>query len=283
MSGEFIYEDYRSPQELPVKKASTGKVEKNLKRILVIAVIVLAAQFVWFFCVSPCIPFSTVELKGFPGFDGKDILSYAGIGENASFATVNAANAERILGAHYLVESASVVKRFPDRISIFLQPRKAVAQSLATIGDRQVPVYFDKNGVVFQIGTEVQGLSNSRTDNLPVLSGIVIAEPSLGMHLPSVLIPLLDELETILSGTPALMAAVSEIQVNRKPFDSYDLVLYPQYHPVRVRLGSSINEETLRYVMLVLDVFEKRGSWPVEIDFRSGMSSYTIKEVPSVE
>ena len=283
MSGEFIYDNYGRTEEFRLKKTSANGIEKGLKKIIIIALIVLGAEFIWFFCISPCIPFSTVEVRGFPGFDGETVLNFAGIGGSASFATVNAANAEKLLAGHYLVESARVVKRFPDRISIFLEQRKAVARSLVTVEDRQLPVYYDKKGVVFQIGGEISQASAAPSVNLPILSGLIITEPSLGMRLPAALLPLLEECDRILAASPELMSAISEIRINRKPFDGFDLVLYPVYYPVRVQLGNSINEETLRYVMLVLNVIGQRKTWPQEIDFRSGMSSYTIKEVPSVE
>jgi hypothetical protein len=44
-----------------------------------------------------------------------------------------------------------------------------------------------------------------------------------------------------------------------------------------------MNEETLRYVMLLLDVFKSNDSMPEEIDFRSGVASYIVKEAPSGE
>ncbi len=74
MSGEFIYENYGQPEDFQLKKTSSRKMEKGLKKILVIAAIILGAEFVWLFGVSPCIPFSVVNVKGFPGFEKDAIL-----------------------------------------------------------------------------------------------------------------------------------------------------------------------------------------------------------------
>jgi cell division protein FtsQ len=278
MADGYMY----SEEVLPVKPAER-KIEKGLKRFIIIAALVLGAEFVWLFAVSPCIPLSTVEVKTIPGLSRDAILILAGIGKNTSFLTMNVKRSEKALAGYYLVESAKVIKRFPDRVSIFLEPRRAVALSLVSYQDRIVPVYFDKEGVVFQIGND-GGIFRSA---LPVISGLVFEEPRLGMRLPSVFCPLLEEIERIENTAPELLQAVSEIRVNRKPFDGFDLVLYPVHNTARVRLENNLNEDTLRYVMLMLDVYEsekgKNGISHGEIDFRSGVASYTVKEVPSGE
>ncbi|MDR1587516.1 MAG: FtsQ-type POTRA domain-containing protein [Treponema sp.] len=256
------------------------KTEKGLKRLFIVAGLILAAEFIWLFGVSPCIPLSTLEVQGFPGFDGDEVLRYAGIDDKASFISVNVGETEKTLAAHYLVERVKAVKRFPDRLSIYLEPRRAVALSLAAVDGRLLPVYFDRHGVIFKIGIDRGPLPPS---NLPIISGLVIENPVPGMRLPAAFGPLLGELEKIESESPELLGAVSEIRINRKPFDGFDLVLYPLHNSVRVRLENNLNENTLRYVMLMLDVFEEYDSVPGEIDFRSGVGSYTVKEAPSGE
>lgn len=287
MSGEFIYsaevKDFSLGSRAagrPAAGLGSRKIEKGLKRLLLLAGIILCGEFIWLFGVSPCIPLSTLEVRGFTGFDGGEVLSFAGIGEGASFVSVNAEQARNLLAGHYLVESARVIKRFPDRLSIFLEPRRAVALSLAEVQGRLLPVYFDKYGVVFRIG---DGKGEAPPENLPVISGLVIEQPALGIQLPVTLTPLLSELGKIGEEAPELLGAVSEIQITRRPFDGFDLVLYPLHYPVRVRMGNHIDEETLRYALLMLDVFRSRNSFPEEIDFRSSMGAYRIKEARSGE
>jgi cell division protein FtsQ len=200
----------------------------------------------------------------------------AGIGEGSSWLTVNTAAMERVLAAYYLVESARVIKRFPDRLRIYLEPRQAVALSLAAVSGRVLPVYFDREGVIFKIGGPVP-------QNLPIISGLVFEQPALGARLPAAFGSLLTALEPIGASSPERLGAVSEIRINRKPFDGFDLILYPLHNPVKVRLENNLNEDTLRYMMLMLDVFESEDSLPDVIDFRSGLASYTVKEAPSGE
>jgi cell division protein FtsQ len=278
MADEFIYAGDLSFKSDTTDSgaAGSGKIEKGLKRLLIIAGIILAAELIWLFGVSPCIPLSTVEIQGFPGFDGQTVLSYAGIGEGASYISVKAKEAEKLLAAHYMVESARVIKRFPDRLSIFLEERRAVALSLVEIGDRPLPVYYDKYGVVFRIGDGAE-----KPLKLPLVSGLEFENPVLGARLSPAFGPFLSELARIGEESPELLAAVSEIRVNRKAFNGFDLVLYPVHYPIRVRLGEHCNEETLRYVLLVLDVLASGDSLPDELDFRSGVGAYKVKEAPS--
>jgi len=286
MPPDLMYGDYSGSEDKKRKTLSPRAVEKGLRRLLIIAAVVLAAECLWLFVISPCIPLSTIEVNGFAGFNGSEVLNYAGIGEKASFVSVNAKAVQSAIARYHLVESVRVVKRFPDRLTLFLEPRKAVGLSLAVINGRQMPVYFDRHGVVFGIGNETPAAAQSsgqlaKTTILPVISGLIIEEPSLGMKLPAALAPLLQEIGKIADSVPHLLEAVSEIQVSRKLFDGYDLVLYPVHYPVQVKLGSTINEETLRYVLLMLDVFETRGIMPAVIDYRAGLSSYTVKEASS--
>jgi cell division protein FtsQ len=274
MSGNFVY----SEDVLPAGPAVSRRFEKGLKRLIIIAGLILGAEGLWLFVVSPCMPLSTLEVNTFPGLDRASVLALAGIGGNTSWLTVNTAAAERALAGHYLVESARVVKRFPDRLRIYLEPRRAAALALAAVSGRVQPVYFDRHGVIFQIG---EGTVVSA--NLPVLSGLVFEQPVLGMRLPAAFHSLLADLEKIAASSPELLGAVSEIRINRKPFDGFDLILYPLHSPVKVRLENNLTEDTLRYVMLMLDVFDSKNSMPGEIDFRSGVASYTVKEAPSGE
>jgi cell division protein FtsQ len=275
MSGNFIY----SEDVLPAKPAVSRGFEKGLKRLIVIAAVILGAECLWLFVVSPCMPLSTVEVNTFSGFDRAGVLALAGISEGTSFFSLDAGAAETALKGYYLVESARVIKRFPDRVRIYLEPRRAVALSLAAVSGRFLPVYFDRDGVIFKIGNG----DGRAPANLPIISGLVVEQPVLGMRLPAALGPLLTELEKIGASSPELLGAVSELRINRKPFDGFDLILYPLHNPVRVRLEHTINEDTLRYVMLLLDVFKSKDSIPEEIDFRSGVASYTVKEAPSGE
>ncbi|MDR0602180.1 MAG: FtsQ-type POTRA domain-containing protein [Treponema sp.] len=272
MQGDFIY----SEDVIPVRTAP-ARVGKGLRRLMTAAALVIAAELIWLFAISPCMPLEAVEINAFPGMDRDTVLSLAGIGGKSSWFTVDTLRAEQELEKYHLIETARVLKRFPDRVKIFLTPRVPAAMCLAPSGGRTVPVYFDRGGIIIRVGAE------ESSPRLPILSGVVIESPVPGMRLPAVFGPLLENIEKIGSGAPELLEAVSEIRINRKPFDGFDLILYPVHNQVRVRLESDISEDTLRYVLLMIDVFRSRHAELEEIDFRAATASYVIKEGSSDE
>ncbi|MCL2800745.1 MAG: FtsQ-type POTRA domain-containing protein [Treponema sp.] len=263
---------YDDPENLNIKKKSAGKIEKGLKRLLIIAVVIFFAQMIWLFGVSPFIPFSTIEVNGFLELNRAEVLHLAGINENSSYFSVNTKEIQNKLSSHILVESAVVVRRFPDRLTMYLNPRQPAAVTITNIDSGQAPLYIDRNGVFYKIGCaySYEGM------NLPVLSGI--ENPQLNMRLPNSLVSLVDNLSGMAVSSPDLLSAVSEIRIERKAWDGFDLVIFPVHSSIRVRVEDNITENTLRYILLMLNVFEGSNNKPYEIDFRSGMGSYKIKE-----
>ncbi|MDR2375135.1 MAG: FtsQ-type POTRA domain-containing protein [Treponema sp.] len=250
-----------------------GGLEKGIKVIIVAAAAVLVLELVWLLIISPCMPLSRIEVTGFPGLERTEILLRGGIGERSSFISVDRRAVEKNLEQIKEVESARVTKHFPGTVKILVLPRTAVAVAFAVRNGRQVPVYFDRYGVAFKTGGVPYG-----TQSLPVLSGLPLEDDT---PLSALYLPLFASLDRIRHANAELLGAVSEIKINKKPFDGFDLVLYPVHSPIRVRLESSLNEETLGYVMLMLDVFAQENRGIEEIDFRTGTASYRLKEVPS--
>jgi cell division protein FtsQ len=292
-----------SAESVPLKPAGSGKtsagfepgpgrgfaaadrsadpgIEKWLKALIIAAAAVLVLELVWLLAVSPCMPLTKIEVSPFPGMSREEIIAAAGIGERSSYVSVKAVQTERALERLYAVESARVIKRFPNELKIVLIPRSAAGMSLAQIDGKLSPLYFDRTGLVFKIGWG-NGETARDLPRLPVISGLVFENPSLGMKLPALFGPLLERLEAIRDTSPELLAAISEIRINRKAFDGFDLILYPVHNPVRVRLEPDLNEASLRYVLLMLDVFASKHSEIEEIDFRAETASYREKEAPS--
>ena len=268
MASDLSYaagEDYRTG----IKSAK--KIDKGLKRLLVIAGIIFTAQIIWLFGISPFIPFSTIEVEKIAGLERQDILRAAGIDDTSSYISTNVTEVQAKLANLLLVESAVVIKRFPDKLSIFLKPRQAAAVALANTDNGQVPLYVDRQGVFFKTGEA--GLQEAV---LPILSGF--ENPMLNMRLPQTLVPLVESLCEIASSSPELLAAISEIRIERKVWEGFDLVLYPVHSSIKVRMENKISEDDLRYMLLILNVFDESSQKPAEIDFRSGIGSYRIKE-----
>jgi cell division protein FtsQ len=274
MSGDFSFtaQNYPDTGKAPPRESS-GKIEKGLGWLLIVSGIVICAELIWLFAVSPCLPFASVDVRGFAGFDSHDVLRYAGITEKASFFTLNAQQVKRRLAEHYLVEEAAVTKKFPDRLTIALKQRQAIAQSFADVNGRQMPLYMDRFGVVFQLGGQAEG-----NRNLPIISGLAFENPVPGMRLPVSFAPLLESVNRIGANYPELMSAISEIRINRKAWEDFDITLYTIHSAIRVRMEKYLTDDNLRYMLLMLDAFENHFPKPEEIDFRSGIGSYVIKE-----
>jgi cell division protein FtsQ len=274
MTSDFSYIacDTREYQSGKTKSKVTKNVEKGLKRILIIAAVIMAAELIWLFVISPFIPFSTVDVQSFAGFERADILRLAGIEETSSYMSTNVKDAQQKLSTNILVESATVIKRFPDKLSIFLVPRKAVALTLGVSGSKQTPLCVDRHGMFFKTAQA----SSSETAALPIISGI--EAPQVNMRLPASLVPLVESISVIGDNSPELLAAVSEIRIERKTLDGFELVLYPVHSSIKVRVENNLTEDVLRFMLLMLNVFETSQTKPEEIDFRSGMGSYKIKE-----
>jgi len=263
---------YAASAKTGTKTKPSIKIEKGLKRLLIIAGIIFAAELIWLFVISPFIPFSSIEVQTFAELSRADVLKAAAIDETSSFMSTNVKDVKEKLSALILVEAAVVTKRFPDKLTISLIPRKAAAVTLASVNGRQSPLFIDRQGVFYKIGNSLSG----EAPGLPVLSGL--DNPQMYMQLPASLVSLTEKISAINSGSPELLSAISEIRIEQKSWEGYDLVLYPVHSPIRVRIENNLTEEILRYMLLMLNVFEHASNKPQEIDFRSGIGSYKIKE-----
>ena len=260
MAGDFILDSADAPP---------ARFDKVLKVFIVIAVFCLAFELVWLLGVSPFRPFSRIDISGSDLYSREEILAAGGISGKSSFISTDAKAVEKALMGVSSFESVRVFKYFPGRLKIIIENRRPVASALALVDGKMSPVMFDSHGVIFEIG--VHGAA------LPVVSGLVIEDPFPGMKLPPLFIPFLTELDRIGRTSPELLSVVSELRIQRKPFDGFDLVMYPVHRKIKVRL-SELNEDMLRYALLMVDVLASRDDGIDTLDFRSGIASYITKE-----
>ncbi|MDR0722238.1 MAG: FtsQ-type POTRA domain-containing protein [Treponema sp.] len=276
LSPDFLSDDIETAAD---ESADTSLIEKALKWIIIVIVAIIGGELLLLLVVNPCLPLSRIEVTGMPELDVAMVLKQAGITRRSSYISVNSRRAEAYLKALSTVASAKVIKGFPNSVRIVLEGRKAVALSFVMVNGKVYPVFFDHRGVVFKIGYEAQETAASLS--IPIITGLLTEQPFVGMQLPLMPRALLSNLARIQEAAPELLAAISEITLTRKAFDSYDVILYPVHNPVRIRLGSDLNESMLRYVLLVVDVCVSKGAKIEEIDFRTGTASYTIKGASS--
>jgi cell division protein FtsQ len=256
--------------------APLSRMQKVFKMVFFVCVIFFTGELVWLFLIAPMRPLSSVVIAGTePGLlEKSDVLKAAGIGAKTSYFSFNTKAVERNLGTVPVIEGAKAVKQFPRSVRITVVPRKRVALFLRNLNGKIVPVYFDKHGVVFKVGGERDIFLS-----VPVVSGIENTTVAEGERLPSAYIPLFENLDKLSSVSPKLYEAISEIEINRKTYDGFDVTLFPSQSPVKIRMNAELDEETIGSAFLLLDVFEAKGMWVSEIDFRAGTASYMVKEV----
>jgi cell division protein FtsQ len=277
MLGNFVYS--ADVDDTAYRYAAPRKYEKSIRRFVMFAVIFICGGLLWVFCISPCMVPAQVEVKSFSGLSAADVVNIAGIGGNAAYITINAAEAERRLNGYYLIESAKVIKRFPDRVSIFLEPRRAVAMVFAQINGRTQPVYFDRHGVAFKVGN---GLGETPPSWMPIVTGVLESGQQVvpGMRLSAAYLPLFSRIGAITDEDPKIWQAISEIGITRKSHDLYDLILYPVHDSIRLKMRNDISKESIYYALLMFDVCRQLGEdAPDEIDVRSGIGVVNAKEV----
>lgn len=258
--------------------------DKNLKRVLTALAVLLGVELLWLFGVRPCMPLSRFEVRGVPGLDSSSVLAAAGIGAHSSFMTINRDAAESALSVLPMVRSAQVIKHFPSGVEIVLEPKSAAALAFLESGGRLRPALIDGNGVILSIGKEgiqAADMETYKDGILPVISGLPLENAFPGMKLSRIYGGLFRRLEEMAGESPQLLASVSEIRINHKNYDGFDLTVFPAHAPIRVRTGPDLNAETVKYMLLMLDVFSARADEIEEIDFRTGTASYTLKEAYS--
>ena len=265
-------------EDYVIQTAPVSRKDKFIKVLLIIAGLALAGELIWLLGITPFKPFLRIDISGNGLITREEILARAGITGTASFFSTDARAIEESLSGINTIASVKVFKQFPDKLKIILEGRKAVALIFANINGATVPVFFDNQGVIFQIGRMEE--NEKLLFRLPVISGIIVENPYPGMRLPAVFIPLLEELEKIQASAPKLLESVSEIRINRRAFDTFDIVLYPVHQRISVRL-SELNEDLLRYSLLMIDILASKDEGIESLDFRSGIASYKPLEVSS--
>jgi cell division protein FtsQ len=146
--------------------------------------------------------------------------------------------------------------------------------ALVNSGGMTIPVVFDEEGVIFEIGKSVSDY------RIPVISGLKFAEIKLGLKLPEELAFYLSGLKKLKETTPSLFEQISELKFVNKNNSSYEVLLYPLNTKVRVRTENIINDNLVKQIFVVLDIIEKNGleAEMNELDFRAGQVVFKTKE-----
>jgi cell division protein FtsQ len=268
------------------------------KLLILVLAAMLALELIFHFYIARTLVIRqvTIEASDRIPYTNGEILRFSGLEEGTYFFEADTELIASKLEQLPIVKSAVVRKTFPHFLSISLSERAPVSTLMVVGEEGMQPVYVDCEGVIFRMDrrkpggqgeVEIQDLESggtARTDlrtdylDLPVLSGIEIPAYQEGMSLPPVLTSFLSDLERLRREEPALYRLISEVKFVKKNHSQYEVVLYPSSYPVKVRIGSALSSELMKYIALVLDVMAREGVLMEidELDFRTEEVVYRL-------
>jgi cell division protein FtsQ len=256
------------------EKSRTAADKKT--RIIFIVFLVLCAVFfleiVVYKFILPSMGNPKISYSGENHISADDLTTLLAPMKNLSWFSFSPEEAVSILSSNPAIDSVTVSKHFPDKISISIVEREPVAMTFIVIDGRSIPVQIDKNGVLFP-GV----VQNQQDGSIPIISGLPVEHLSEGMRIPAKYRVLIDQIAHIQSLPQKYFAAISEICVVPKEYGNYELMLIPAKSRTRVLTDRALNEDALQYMMVVLDVVNSIEPDVSEIDLRYGSVSYRTR------
>lgn len=267
-----------------VTVSGSDKSEKKDKKVFLVKILVfvlavlLFAELIISMVLVPCFSKPSITVSGLKSASQQEFTELLGSMKTSSWLRFDTQRAASLLSSVPYIDSVDVSKVFPDRVIVSVKERVPVAKTVINNGGRYISVQIDKNGVLFTGNRQ-----KSDTDyEIPLVSGLPVEKFREGMSIPANYRVLLDQIETVRSRSQKYFAAISEIQVVQKEYGNYELVLYPVHKHVRVLTDRSLNEEALKYMMVVLDVVDSIEPDVSEIDLRYGSVSYRTRSSVAV-
>ncbi|WP_443736014.1 cell division protein FtsQ/DivIB [Treponema sp.] len=267
-----------------VTVSGSDKSEKKDKKVFLVKILVFVLAVLLFveliisMVLVPCFSKPSITVSGLKSASQQEFTELMGSMKTSSWLRFDTQRAASLLSSVPYIDSVDVSKVFPDRVIVSVKERVPVAKTVINNGGRYISVQIDKNGVLFTGNRQ-----KSDTDyEIPLVSGLPVEKFREGMSIPANYRVLLDQIETVRSRSQKYFAAISEIQVVQKEYGNYELVLYPVHKHVRVLTDRSLNEEALKYMMVVLDVVDSIEPDVSEIDLRYGSVSYRTRSSAAV-
>jgi cell division protein FtsQ len=249
--------------------------DKKTKILFIVFLVLCAAFFieiVVYKLVLPSMGKPKITYSGEKKISVEELGTLIAPMKNLNWFSFSPEEAVSILSSNAAIDSVTVSKHFPDKITISIVEREPVAMTFISLNGRSVPFQIDKNGVLF-LCTET-GLSDG---SIPIISGLPVDHLSEGMRIPSKYLTLIDQIAHIQTLPQKYFAAISEICVVPKEYGNYELMLIPSKSRTRVLTDRALNEDALQYMMVVLDVVNSIEPNVSEIDLRYGSVSYSTR------
>ena len=262
----FLSEDYDGSAE--------NKAEKKIKFIKVIFCVLcfaLLCELVIYKYVMPSFSSPKVTVIGQKEYSAEEIARMLLPMNCSSWFDFDVEQAVAILSSEAGIDHVAVEKKFPDKIFVNVTEREPVAVTFVMDQGHTSPVQIDKNGVLFP------GKRAANENNLPIVSGLPVEYMSKGMRIPSKYRPLIDQISKISAMPQHYFASISEICVLPKDSGNYELALIPSQSKVKVLTDRALNEDALKYMLVVLDVVNQIGTDVAAVDLRYGSVSYITR------
>lgn len=263
---DFDKSDFVSIRERHEKKNSGLAV----KIAVAVCAILLFIEGVVYFVVMPATNLPRIIWSGISSVTEVEAFGLLGKVQEQNWVEFDKEQAISLLMTAPYVEEVTVTKKLPNKVFINVVERKPVAMAFVTEGESTIPVQIDKKGVIFQ--------QSVMTDSsLPLVSGIPVENIPEGMRIPAKYLPLMEQIDSIRNANADYFAAVSEIHVVPKEYGNYELVLYPLHSKTPILTDRALSEDSLRYMMLTIDVVNSLEPNVAEIDLRYGSVSYRMR------
>ena len=266
---DFVVSDRITVSEKGEKKDSRITI---VKIIVLILCILLVIEGIFYMLIIPCLAPVKVQFSGLKNLSSSVLLDKLSQTGDVTWIQFDSSRAVDLLSTLSAVDTVSVDKVFPDKVLINVKERTAVAKTIVSINGRAMSVQIDENGVLFSNTTSVASDSN-----IPLISGLPVEKMQNGMRFPAKYKPLMAQIAEIQKLPQKYFMAISEIQVVPKEYGNYELVLYPIHTHVRVLTDPALNEDALKYMMVVLDVVNSVKPDANEIDLRFGSISFRTR------
>ena len=277
----FTIEDYVDKELfLPTKnftqeKKTEGKTKNHtiIKIIFAVFCFLLLCELVVFKYVMPSMSSPKLTISGQKVYSAEEIAKKLIPMNATSWFDFDVKEAAAILSSDPAIESVVIQKKFPDKILVKVMEREPVAVTFVSEKGRTYPVNVDKNGILFPCNAKL----NNTEKNIPIISGLPVEYMTYGRRIPAKYKSLIDQIAEINELPQNYFASISEICVKSKEYGNYELALIPSQSKVKVLTDRALNEDALKYMMIVLDVVNQLENDVSEVDLRYGAVAFRTK------
>ena len=281
VSGDYLgekdnLEEFFSDDLTETSKNEDSLADKKIKAVKIIFGILcflLFSELLVYKYILPSFAVPKVSVTGLQSYTAEDFAEKLMPFSEANWFNFDVDQAAAVISNDAGIDSVTIRKKFPDKIYINVEERIPVAMVFLMDNGLSSALEVDKNGVLFpQKHSEL-----TESSFLPIVSGLPIEYMAQGMRIPAKYRPLIEQISKIKQMPQQYFASISEICVIPKNSGNYELALIPAQSKVKVLTDRALNEDALKYMMIVLDVLNQLGSDVSEVDLRYGSVSYKTR------